>query len=95
MLTTTLIFSSNSFSSQVSVNNEQVICEKLSDQADSDCANLMCGNMIQSDDFSSISECVSAPDYAEAAQGTCEKILPNLIEQFNKRHPRQTVACEQ
>ena len=95
VLSLILGLSNMSFAASATSKGEKAICQKLSDQADSDCADLMCKDMITGSDFSSMEECLSAPDYAEAAQGACEDVLPDLISQFNKQHPRQTVTCDE
>ena len=79
----------------VKMKNEKATCAKLIQQADEECVELMCGELIEYNYFANNSECMDGPDYAEAAQITCEDTLPEAIRKYNKAHPKLKVFCEE
>ena len=74
----------------------QMICDSFEAEYDTQCAHLMCDDLIQDGTYQDLSDCESGSDYAEAAQATCEGIpeVADHVEAYNAAHPSAKITCE-
>lgn len=72
---------------------QKTICERLYDLAEDNCTEAMCAQQIK--DFDD-SECVKDGDFYEGLQiCASEGEFPDLIEAYNKKHPREKINCDE
>ena len=74
----------------------QQICDSFETEYDTQCAHIMCDDLIIDGTYQDLSDCESGSDYAEAAQATCEGIpeVADRVEAYNTAHPSTKITCE-
>ena len=69
----------------------QRTCERLFQQAETECAEAMCGEYTEETG----EECVQDGDFAEGHQiCVTEGAFPSLVEGYNKRNPKKKINCD-
>lgn len=74
-------------------NTEQKVCERLLEQAQIECDEIMCNAYLE--DGEPGVECERDGDFAEGHQ-ICvyDDVLPGMITDYNERHQKKPVTCE-
>lgn len=78
---------------QTASKSEQRTCERLLKQAEAECDQIMCDDLLVDAEDGAV--CERDGDFAEGFQ-ICvyDDVLLNLVDGYNKRHPKKQVNCD-